>query len=162
MGDRVRLADTELLIEIEKDHVHEQVRAGACGLKIHEDWGTTPAVIDECLAVADAMDIQVAIHTDSLNEAGYVDDTIRSIKGRAIHSNHTEGAGGGHTPILSRSPARPKSPFQLNPTRPETLNTIDEHLDMLMVRRLSRKSPRMSHSPKAGSGPNHRGRGCVP
>ena len=110
---------------------------------MHEDWGTTPAAIDECLAVADAMDVQVAIHTDSLNEAGYVDDTIRAIKGRAIHTYHTEGAGGGHAPdIIKIAGEANVLPSSTNPTRPYTVNTIDEHLDMLMVcHHLSRKIP---------------------
>ena len=123
--------------------LEEQVRAGACGLKLHEDWGTTPAAIDDCLSVADAMDVQVAIHTDSLNEAGYVDDTIRAIKGRAIHTYHTEGAGGGHAPdIIKIAGEANVLPSSTNPTRPYTVNTIDEHLDMLMVcHHLSRKIP---------------------
>ena len=123
--------------------LEDQVRAGACGLKLHEDWGTTPAAIDECLAVADAMDIQVAIHTDSLNEAGFVDDTIRAIKGRTIHTYHTEGAGGGHAPdIIKIAGEANVLPSSTNPTRPYTVNTIDEHLDMLMVcHHLSRKIP---------------------
>ncbi len=123
--------------------LEDQVRAGACGLKLHEDWGTTPAAIDDCLSVADEMDIQVAIHTDSLNEAGYVDDTIRAIKGRAIHTYHTEGAGGGHAPdIIKIAGEANVLPSSTNPTRPFTVNTIDEHLDMLMVcHHLSRKIP---------------------
>ena len=123
--------------------LEDQVQAGACGLKLHEDWGTTPAAIDECLAVADAMDIQVAIHTDSLNEAGFVDDTIRAIKGRTIHTYHTEGAGGGHAPdIIKIAGEANVLPSSTNPTRPYTVNTIDEHLDMLMVcHHLSRKIP---------------------
>jgi urease subunit alpha len=123
--------------------LEDQVKAGACGLKLHEDWGTTPAAIDECLTVADAMDIQVAIHTDSLNEAGFVDDSIRAIKGRTIHTYHTEGAGGGHAPdIIKIAGEANVLPSSTNPTRPYTVNTIDEHLDMLMVcHHLSRKIP---------------------
>ena len=123
--------------------LEDQVKAGACGLKLHEDWGTTPAAIDECLAVADAMDIQVAIHTDSLNEAGFVDDSIRAIKGRTIHTYHTEGAGGGHAPDIIKIAGQANVlPSSTNPTRPYTVNTIDEHLDMLMVcHHLSRKIP---------------------
>src|SRR6185369_15901973 len=112
----------------------EQIKAGAIGLKLHEDWGTTPAAIDTCLAVADDTDTQVAIHTDTLNEAGYVEDTIAAIKGRAIHTYHTEGAGGGHAPDIIRISAYPNVlPSSTNPTRPYTVNTIAEHLDMLMV-----------------------------
>ncbi len=113
----------------------EQILAGACGLKLHEDWGTTPAAIDACLKVADKYDVQVAIHTDTLNEAGFVEDTIAAIAGRAIHTYHTEGAGGGHAPdIIKRSAAHPNVlPSSTNPTRPFTVNTIAEHLDMLMV-----------------------------
>ncbi|HTM51852.1 MAG TPA: urease subunit alpha [Bryobacteraceae bacterium] len=112
----------------------EQVEAGACGLKLHEDWGTTPAAIDACLKVADRFDVQVAIHTDTLNEAGFVEDTIAAIAGRAIHTYHTEGAGGGHAPDIIRIAALPNVlPSSTNPTRPFTVNTIAEHLDMLMV-----------------------------
>ncbi len=112
----------------------EQVRAGACGLKLHEDWGTTPAAIDACLRVADDMDVQVAIHTDTINEAGFVEDTIAAIAGRVIHTYHTEGAGGGHAPDIIRIAALPHIlPSSTNPTRPYTVNTIAEHLDMLMV-----------------------------
>jgi len=112
----------------------EQIRAGACGLKLHEDWGTTPAAIDCCLKVADQYDVQVAIHTDTINEAGYVEDTIAAIAGRAIHTYHTEGAGGGHAPDIIRIAAFPNVlPSSTNPTRPFTANTIAEHLDMLMV-----------------------------
>ena len=112
----------------------EQVRAGACGLKLHEDWGTTPAAIDTCLRVADELDVQVAIHTDTINEAGFVEDTITAIAGRAIHTYHTEGAGGGHAPDIIRVAALPHIlPSSTNPTRPYTVNTIAEHLDMLMV-----------------------------
>ena len=111
-----------------------QVRAGACGLKLHEDWGTTPAAIDTCLKVADEYDVQVAIHTDSLNESGFVDNTIRAFKDRAIHTYHTEGAGGGHAPdIIKVAGLANVLPSSTNPTRPYTVNTIDEHLDMLMV-----------------------------
>jgi urease subunit alpha len=112
----------------------EQLVAGACGLKLHEDWGTTPAAIDACLAVADAYDVQVAIHTDTLNEAGFVEETIAAIKGRAIHTYHTEGAGGGHAPDIIKIAGYPYIlPSSTNPTRPFTVNTIAEHLDMLMV-----------------------------
>ena len=112
----------------------EQVEAGACGLKLHEDWGTTPAAIDACLKVADEYDVQVAIHTDTLNEAGFVDDTIAAIAGRTIHAYHTEGAGGGHAPdIIKVAGVANILPSSTNPTRPFTVNTLDEHLDMLMV-----------------------------
>src|SRR5450432_566943 len=112
----------------------EQVRAGACGLKLHEDWGTTPAAIDTCLKVADTYDVQVAIHTDTINEAGFVEDTIAAINGRTIHTYHTEGAGGGHAPDIIRIASYPNIlPSSTNPTRPYTVNTIAEHLDMLMV-----------------------------
>ena len=112
----------------------EQVRAGAIGLKLHEDWGTTPAAIDQCLLVADQYDVQVAIHTDTLNESGFVEDTIKAFKGRSIHSFHTEGAGGGHAPDILKVVGEPNVlPSSTNPTRPYTVNTIDEHLDMLMV-----------------------------
>ncbi len=123
--------------------LEEQIRAGACGLKLHEDWGTTPAAINCCLAVADALDIQVAIHTDTLNESGFVEDTIAAIKGRTIHTYHTEGAGGGHAPDIIRIASLPNVlPSSTNPTRPFTVNTIDEHLDMLMVcHHLSRSVP---------------------
>jgi urease subunit alpha len=114
--------------------LREQVRAGAIGLKLHEDWGTTPAAIDNCLSVADEMDIQVALHSDTLNESGFVADTFAAIKGRAIHSFHTEGAGGGHAPdIITAAGEENILPSSTNPTRPYTINTIDEHLDMLMV-----------------------------
>jgi urease subunit alpha len=116
------------------DAMREQVRAGACGLKAHEDWGTTPAVIDAALRVADEEDVQLAIHTDTLNEAGYVEDTIAAIAGRTIHTFHTEGAGGGHAPDIIRIAGQPNVlPSSTNPTRPYTVNTLDEHLDMLMV-----------------------------
>ncbi|MDA3920576.1 MAG: urease subunit alpha [Salinisphaera sp.] len=114
--------------------LYEQVEAGACGLKLHEDWGTTPASIDNCLTVADEMDVQVAIHTDTLNESGFVEDTFAAFKGRAIHTYHTEGAGGGHAPdIITACGQANILPSSTNPTRPYTVNTIDEHLDMLMV-----------------------------
>ena len=114
--------------------LEEQLLAGACGLKLHEDWGTTPASIDNCLSVAETNDVQVAIHTDTLNESGFVDDTIAAFKGRAIHTYHTEGAGGGHAPDIIRACAELNVlPSSTNPTRPYTVNTIDEHLDMLMV-----------------------------
>ncbi|EIZ77868.1 urease alpha subunit [Novosphingobium sp. Rr 2-17] len=114
--------------------LEEMVRAGACALKLHEDWGTTPAAIDCCLSVADAMDIQVMIHTDTLNESGFVEDTIAAFKGRTIHAFHTEGAGGGHAPdILKLAGFANVIPSSTNPTMPFTINTIDEHLDMLMV-----------------------------
>jgi len=112
----------------------EMVRAGACGLKLHEDWGTTPAAIDCCLSVADAYDIQVTLHTDTLNESGFVESTIEAFKGRTIHAFHTEGAGGGHAPDIIRVAGLPHVlPSSTNPTRPYTVNTLDEHLDMLMV-----------------------------
>lgn len=112
----------------------EQVAAGVIGLKLHEDWGTTPAAIDNCLTVADAMDIQVAIHSDTLNESGFVETTLAAFKGRTIHTFHTEGAGGGHAPDIIKAISRPNVlPSSTNPTRPYTVNTIDEHLDMLMV-----------------------------
>ncbi len=112
----------------------EQVRAGAIGLKLHEDWGTTPAAIDNCLSVADAMDVQVAIHTDTLNESGFLEATLAAFKGRTIHSFHTEGAGGGHAPDIIRvAGVAHVLPSSTNPTRPFTRNTLDEHLDMLMV-----------------------------
>ena len=114
--------------------LREQIRAGAIGLKLHEDWGTTPAAIDNCLAVADEMDVQVALHSDTLNESGFVADTFAATKGRAIHSFHTEGAGGGHAPdIITAAGQENILPSSTNPTRPYTINTIDEHLDMLMV-----------------------------
>jgi urease subunit alpha len=112
----------------------EQVRAGAMGLKLHEDWGTTPAAIDNCLTVADEMDVQVAIHTDTLNESGFVETTLAAFKGRTIHTFHTEGAGGGHAPDIIKAASLPNVlPSSTNPTMPYTVNTIDEHLDMLMV-----------------------------
>lgn len=114
--------------------LEDQLEAGACGLKLHEDWGTTPASIDNCLSVADKYDVQVAIHTDTLNESGFVDDTLAAFKDRVIHTYHTEGAGGGHAPDIIRACAYPNVlPSSTNPTRPYTRNTVDEHLDMLMV-----------------------------
>jgi len=114
--------------------LREQIRAGAIGLKLHEDWGSTPAAIDTCLRVADEMDVQVAIHTDTINEAGFVEDTIRAIGGRTIHTYHTEGAGGGHAPdIIKVAGLENTLPSSTNPTRPLTVNTVQEHLDMLMV-----------------------------
>ncbi|MDA5634984.1 MULTISPECIES: urease subunit alpha [Rhizobium/Agrobacterium group] len=116
------------------DPLREQIRAGVVGLKLHEDWGTTPAAIDNCLTVADEMDIQVALHSDTLNESGFVRDTLAAMKGRTIHSFHTEGAGGGHAPdIITAAGEENVLPSSTNPTRPFTINTIDEHLDMLMV-----------------------------
>jgi urease subunit alpha len=112
----------------------EQIKAGACALKLHEDWGTTPAAIDNCLAVADDYDVQVMLHSDTLNESGFVEDTIAAFKGRTIHAFHTEGAGGGHAPDIIRVASLPNVlPSSTNPTRPFTVNTLDEHLDMLMV-----------------------------
>ena len=114
--------------------LEEQIEAGACALKLHEDWGTTPAAIDNCLSVADAMDIQVMIHTDTLNESGFVENTVAAMKGRTIHAFHTEGAGGGHAPdIIKVCGERHVIPSSTNPTRPYTVNTLEEHLDMLMV-----------------------------
>jgi urease subunit alpha len=114
--------------------LREEVRAGVVGLKLHEDWGTTPAAIDCCLSVADEMDVQVAIHTDTLNESGFVENTIAAFKNRVIHAYHTEGAGGGHAPDIIKVCSLPNVlPSSTNPTRPFTVNTLDEHLDMLMV-----------------------------
>ena len=114
--------------------LEEQILAGAMGLKLHEDWGTTPAAIDNCLTVAESADVQVAIHTDTLNESGFVEDTLAAFKDRVIHTYHTEGAGGGHAPDIIKACAFPNVlPSSTNPTRPYTVNTIDEHLDMLMV-----------------------------
>ena len=114
--------------------LEEQVRAGAMGLKLHEDWGTTPAAIDCCLGVAERYDVQVAIHTDTLNESGFVEDTIAAFQDRTIHTYHTEGAGGGHAPDIIKAAGLPNVlPSSTNPTRPYTVNTVDEHLDMLMV-----------------------------
>ena len=118
----------------EPQALEEMVMAGACGLKLHEDWGTTPAAIDCCLSVADALDVQVTLHTDTLNESGFVESTIAAFKGRTIHAFHTEGAGGGHAPDIIRVCGLPNVlPSSTNPTRPYTVNTLDEHLDMLMV-----------------------------
>jgi urease subunit alpha len=112
----------------------EQLRGGASGFKLHEDWGSTPAAIDACLTVAAAAGVQVALHSDTLNEMGFVEDTLAAIKGRAIHAYHTEGAGGGHAPDIIRVAGQPNVlPSSTNPTRPHTVNTLDEHLDMLMV-----------------------------
>ena len=117
-----------------EESLMEQVKAGACGLKLHEDWGTTPATINSALNVADKTDTQVAIHTDTLNECGYVDDTIAAINGRVIHTYHTEGAGGGHAPDIMKIASEPNIlPSSTNPTRPFTTNTLEEHLDMMMV-----------------------------
>ena len=114
--------------------LNEQIEAGALGLKLHEDWGTTPASIDNCLSVAENYDVQVAIHTDTLNESGFVEDTLAAFKGRTIHTYHTEGAGGGHAPDIIKACGRDNVlPSSTNPTRPYTINTVDEHLDMLMV-----------------------------
>ncbi|HEX5698234.1 MAG TPA: urease subunit alpha [Rhodoferax sp.] len=114
--------------------LHEQINAGAIGLKLHEDWGTTPAAIDNCLNVAELTDTQVAIHTDTLNESGFVEDTLAAFKGRSIHTFHTEGAGGGHAPDIMKLVGEPNVlPSSTNPTRPYTVNTLDEHVDMLMV-----------------------------
>lgn len=116
------------------DALAEQIRAGAMGLKLHEDWGTTPAAIDCCLSIAETFDVQVAIHTDTLNESGFVEDTFAAFKGRTIHTYHTEGAGGGHAPDIIKACGQANVlPSSTNPTRPYTVNTIDEHLDMLMV-----------------------------
>jgi urease subunit alpha len=114
--------------------LREQLEAGAIGLKLHEDWGTTPAAIDNCLNVAEEHDVQVAIHTDTLNESGFVEDTLAAFKGRTIHTYHTEGAGGGHAPDIIKAAGEANVlPSSTNPTRPYTVNTVDEHLDMLMV-----------------------------
>jgi urease subunit alpha len=119
---------------VSEDSMWEQLRGGAGGFKLHEDWGTTPAAIDACLRVADASGVQVAIHTDTLNEAGFVEETLRAIAGRSIHAYHTEGAGGGHAPDIITVASYPNVlPSSTNPTRPYTRNTLDEHLDMLMV-----------------------------
>ncbi|HIN94665.1 MAG TPA: urease subunit alpha, partial [Planctomycetes bacterium] len=116
------------------DGLEEQIRSGAVGLKLHEDWGSTPATIDCCLTEAERFDVQVAIHTDTLNESGFVDASIEAFKGRTIHTYHTEGAGGGHAPDIIRVCGEPNViPSSTNPTRPYTVNTLDEHLDMLMV-----------------------------
>src|SRR6202007_1089737 len=114
--------------------LEEMIRAGACCLKLHEDWGTTPAAIDNCLAVADRFGIQLRIQTDTINESGFVEDTIAAFKGRTIHAFHTEGAGGGHAPdIIKVAGLANVIPSSTNPTRPYTVNTLEEHLDMLMV-----------------------------
>jgi urease subunit alpha len=119
---------------VSHDAMWEQLRSGAAGFKLHEDWGTTPAAIDACLTVAEAAGVQVNIHTDTLNEAGFVEDTLAAIKGRNIHAYHTEGAGGGHAPdIITVASESYVLPSSTNPTRPHTVNTLDEHLDMLMV-----------------------------
>jgi urease subunit alpha len=119
---------------VSADALDAQARAGAAGFKLHEDWGTTPAAIDACLTAADRLGVQVAIHTDTLNEAGFVGDTLDAIGGRPIHAYHTEGAGGGHAPDIITVASHPNVlPSSTNPTRPHTVNTIDEHLDMLMV-----------------------------
>jgi urease subunit alpha len=119
---------------VSREALREQAAGGASGFKLHEDWGTTPAVIDACLSAADELGVQVAIHTDTLNEAGYVDATLAAIAGRSIHTFHTEGAGGGHAPDIITVAAEPNVlPSSTNPTRPHTVNTVDEHLDMLMV-----------------------------
>jgi urease subunit alpha len=119
---------------VREEALWEQLRAGAAGFKVHEDWGATPAAIDACLRVAQAAGVQVALHTDTLNEAGFVEDTLAAIAGRPIHAYHTEGAGGGHAPDIITVASRPNVlPSSTNPTRPHTVNTVDEHLDMLMV-----------------------------
>src|SRR5690349_18621034 len=119
---------------VRQEAMWEQLRGGAAGFKLHEDWGTTPAAIDACLTVADASGVQVALHSDTLNEAGFVEDTLAAIRGRAIHSYHTEGAGGGHAPDIITVAGHPNVlPSSTNPTRPHTVNILDEHLDMLMV-----------------------------
>ena len=116
------------------DALREQIAAGAVGLKLHEDWGSTPAAIDCCLGVAEEMDIQVAIHTDTLNESGCIEDTLAAIGDRTIHTFHTEGAGGGHAPDIIRAAGQANVlPSSTNPTLPYTINTVDEHLDMLMA-----------------------------
>ena len=119
---------------VSEEGLWEQLRAGAAGFKLHEDWGSTPAAIDACLRVCDAAGVQAALHTDTLNEAGFVESTIAAVAGRTIHSYHTEGAGGGHAPDIIRVAGEANFlPSSTNPTRPHTVNTIDEHLDMLMV-----------------------------
>jgi urease subunit alpha len=119
---------------VSQSSVEEQLRAGASGLKLHEDWGTTPAAIDAALRAADRFGVQVALHSDTLNEAGFVEDTLAAIAGRGIHAYHTEGAGGGHAPDIITVASQPNVlPSSTNPTRPHTVNTLDEHLDMLMV-----------------------------
>jgi urease subunit alpha len=125
------------------DALAEQVRAGACAMKLHEDWGSTPAAVDTCLSVADQLDVQVLIHTDTLNESGFIEDTVKAIRGRTIHAFHTEGAGGGHAPdVIKLCGEANVLPSSTNPTRPFTVNTVDEHLDMLMVcHHLDRRIP---------------------
>ena len=119
---------------VSEEGLWEQLRAGAAGFKLHEDWGSTPAVIDTALSVADDYDVQVAIHTDTLNEAGFVEETLSAFKGRTIHTYHTEGAGGGHAPDIIKACGETNVlPSSTNPTMPFTVNTMDEHLDMLMV-----------------------------
>ncbi|HCS59692.1 MAG TPA: urease subunit alpha, partial [Gordonia polyisoprenivorans] len=119
---------------VSAEAMREQIRAGASGFKLHEDWGSTPAAIDACLRVADETGVQVALHSDTLNEAGFVESTLGAIAGRSIHAYHTEGAGGGHAPdIITVAAAANVLPSSTNPTRPHTVNTLDEHLDMLMV-----------------------------
>ncbi|MCT2447842.1 amidohydrolase family protein, partial [Klebsiella pneumoniae] len=116
------------------DPISEQIKAGVIGLKLHEDWGSTPAAIDDCLSVADEYDVQVAIHTDTLNEGGFLEETLAAFKDRTIHTYHTEGAGGGHAPDILKAIGQSNVlPSSTNPTRPYTINTIDEHLDVLMV-----------------------------
>ncbi len=133
-GMPVNVALTAKGNTVSQESMWEALRAGASGFKLHEDWGTTPAVIDACLTVADASGVQVALHSDTLNEAGYVESTLAAINGRAIHAYHTEGAGGGHAPDIITVAAQPNVlPSSTNPTRPHTVNTLDEHLDMLMV-----------------------------
>jgi urease subunit alpha len=133
-GMPVNVALTAKGNTVSQESMWEALRAGASGFKLHEDWGTTPAVIDACLTVADASGVQVALHSDTLNEAGYVESTLAAINGRAIHAYHTEGAGGGHAPDIITVAAYPNVlPSSTNPTRPHTVNTLDEHLDMLMV-----------------------------
>jgi len=133
--------------------LRQQVNAGVIGLKLHEDWGTTPAAIDTCLSVAEETDVQVAIHSDTLNESGFVEDTVAAFKGRTIHSFHTEGAGGGHAPDIMKVVGELNVlPSSTNPTRPFTVNTIDEHLDMLMVCHTSMPpSPKTWPLPRAAS-----------
>jgi urease subunit alpha len=138
----------------------EQIAAGAIGLKLHEDWGTTPRAIDACLRAAEPADVQVTIHTDTLNEAGFVEDSLKAIAGRTIHTYHTEGAGGGHAPDIIRVCGEMNVlPSSTNPTRPFTVNTIDEHLDMPMV--CHHLIPRFRGSGLAESHPggDHRSRG---
>ena len=141
---------------VSREGLWEQVMGGAGGFKLHEDWGTTPAAIDACLSVADESGLQVAIHTDTLNEAGYVESTLAAIKGRSIHTYHTEGAGGGHAPDIITVAAHPNVlPSSTNPTRPHTVNTLAEHLDMLMVCHTTstRRYPKTWRSPRVGSDP---------